>query len=174
VIAVPPAAVPETVAAAGGKGAPAAIIITAGVAGGGGELRLGLCSILKWDDGAVVIKAEAAAIVLFFSVLPDGATECKYRIQRVPIHRTECHLGGQRPWFNCMAYTDGKLCGRRVAMLYQAGHMFACRRCLGLVYASQQEVPVTRAVRRAQKIKMHRAPARCHEVLPHRSPVSWR
>ena len=56
--------------------------------------------------------------------------------------------------FNCMVSTGGKLCGRRVAKLYRAGHLFACRHCLGLVYASQQEIPVRRAMRRAQKIKM--------------------
>src|SRR5208282_590677 len=38
VIAVPPAAVPETVAAAGAKGAAAAIIITAGLGHGPGSL----------------------------------------------------------------------------------------------------------------------------------------
>ena len=41
------------------------------------------------------------------------------------------HLGGERPWFNCMASmasTDGELCGRRVTRLYRAGHLFACHR----------------------------------------------
>jgi hypothetical protein len=33
-------------------------------------LRPGLCSILKWDDEAFIIKAEPAAIVLFSSIPP--------------------------------------------------------------------------------------------------------
>jgi hypothetical protein len=74
-------------------------------------LRPGLCSILKWDDEVVIIKSQPAAIVLISSVLPDGATEPKYLLQRVPIHRTTCHLGGERPWFNCIVSTGGKPCG---------------------------------------------------------------
>jgi hypothetical protein len=108
--------------------------------------------VLKWDDEVVIIKSEPAAIVLISRVLVD--MEWKYHFQRVPIQRTKCHLGGERPWFNCTVSTGGKLCGRRVAKLYRAGHLFACRHCLGLVYASQQEIPVKRAMRRAQKIKM--------------------
>jgi hypothetical protein len=117
-------------------------------------LRPGLWSFLKLDDEIVIIKSQPAAIVLISSVLPDGAAEPKYLLQRVPIHRTKCHLGGERPWFNCIVSTDGKLCGRRAAKLYRVGHLFACQHCLGLAYASQQEIPVRRAIRRAQKIKM--------------------
>src|ERR1700683_2079677 len=43
---------------------------------------------------------------------------------------------------------------RRAAKLYRVGPLFACQHCLGLAYASQQEIPVRRAIRRAQKIKM--------------------
>jgi hypothetical protein len=118
------------------------------------SLRPGLCSILKWDDEVVILKSQPAAIVLISSVLPDGAAEPKYLLQRVPIHRTKCHLGGERPWFNCIVCTSGKPCGRRAAKLYRVGHLFACRHCWGLVYASQQEIPVRRAMRRARKIKM--------------------
>jgi hypothetical protein len=61
----------------------------------------------------MIVKAEPAGIMLFSRVLPDGATEGKYLRQRVPVHRTKCHLGGQRPWLNCMAYTtDGKRYGQ--------------------------------------------------------------
>ena len=60
--------------------------------------------------------------------------------QRVPIRLTACHLGGVRPWFVCPVYCDGRYCGRRAAILYSAGELFACRRCYGLSYASQQEM----------------------------------
>jgi hypothetical protein len=49
--------------------------------------------------------------------------------------------------------SNGEVYGRRVAKRY-GPCLFACRRCLGLVYASQREIPVSRAMRRAQMIKM--------------------
>jgi hypothetical protein len=74
--------------------------------------------------------------------------------QRVSITWTNCHFGGRRPWFTCSAHTNGRYCGRRVAMLYLAGELFACRRCCALAYASQQKDPLVRNVSRSQKIRM--------------------
>ena len=67
---------------------------------------------------------------------------------------TNCHFGGRRPWFTCSAHTNGRYCGRRVAVLYLAGELFACRRCCALAYASQQKDPLVRNVSRSQKIRM--------------------
>ncbi len=74
--------------------------------------------------------------------------------QRVPITWTACHLGGKRPWFVCSVYSNGRYCGRRAAVLYGAGKLFACRRCYDLAYASQQETPMHRGIGQAQKIRM--------------------
>ena len=74
--------------------------------------------------------------------------------QRVPITWTACHLGGRRVWFCCSAYFNNRYWGRRVALLYGAGELFACPRCYGLAYASQQETPMYRGVGRAQKIRI--------------------
>jgi hypothetical protein len=41
-----------------------------------------------------------------------------------------------------------------VALLYCAGELFACRRCYGLVYASQHEALRHRGLGQAQKIRM--------------------
>ena len=67
---------------------------------------------------------------------------------------TACHFGGQRPWWVCTVYSNGRYCGRRAAVLYCAGELFACRRCYGLAYESQQETPMRRGVSQAQKIRM--------------------
>ena len=45
-------------------------------------------------------------------------------------------------------------CGRRVAVLYAAGDLFACRHCGGLGYASQQESPQSQFIRRSRNIRM--------------------
>ena len=75
------------------------------------------------------------------------------RIRSVPLQRTPCNFGGARPWFECSSVSVGYGCGRRVAKLYLDGHVFACRQCCGLAYASQSENVRDRAMRRARKIR---------------------
>ena len=60
---------------------------------------------------------------------------------------TACALGGHRRWFACPT------CTWRVAVLYGAGRLFACRRCKGLAYASQGESYDDRSARRADRIR---------------------
>ena len=83
-----------------------------------------------------------------------GDGEWKPLEQRVPITWTACYFGGHRPWFVCSVYSGGRYCGRRVALLYGAGELFACRRCYGLAYASQREASYFRDVDKAQKIRI--------------------
>jgi hypothetical protein len=104
--------------------------------------------------GGISVRTERDAVVLTYRALNWGATEGKSIEQRVPITWTPCHLGGQRPWFVCSVYSASRYCGRRVAVLYNAGELFAYRRCYGLAYASQQETPRYRGVGRIQKIRM--------------------
>ena len=61
---------------------------------------------------------------------------------------TDCHLGGQRPWFLCPA----RGCSRRVAVLYLET-IFACRNCYQLAYDSQRETWDERAARKADRIR---------------------
>ena len=61
---------------------------------------------------------------------------------------TNCHFGGERPWFLCPAAG----CGRRVAILY-CGSIFACRHCYNLAYACQRETIHDRELRRVEKIR---------------------
>jgi hypothetical protein len=60
-----------------------------------------------------------------------------------------CNFGGERTWFIC----PGAGCGRRVVVLYGAGRYFLCRHCYDLVYESQREDKMNRALRRAQAIR---------------------
>lgn len=53
--------------------------------------------------------------------------------QRIPLTATPCYFGGSRYWFSC------PLCTQRVAVLYLGRHLFGCRRCYDLTYASKNE-----------------------------------
>jgi hypothetical protein len=105
-------------------------------------------------SGSISVRVEAEAVILVFRSRAWAETDWKPIEQRVPIVWTECHLGGRRPWFRCSVYSGGRRCGRRVALLYGAGELFACRHCYGLAYASQQQSPRDRSLSQAQKIRM--------------------
>jgi hypothetical protein len=100
------------------------------------------------------VRTEADAVVLIYRVRSLLAAEWKSIEQRLPITWTNCHFGGRRPWFVCSARANGRYCGRRVAVLYGAGELFACRNCHQLGYESQQEDPYIRSLKRSQKIRM--------------------
>ena len=67
---------------------------------------------------------------------------------KVDLEWTDCHYGGQRPWFQC----PNRFCGRRVAILY-IGNTIGCRQCQGLVYESQRENDCNRSSRVADKLR---------------------
>jgi hypothetical protein len=92
---------------------------------------------------SIAVWVESDAVVLNFRADSLCSGEWKSIQQRVPIRLTACHLSGQRPWFVCPVYCNGRYCGRRAAILYGAGELFACRRCYGLSYASQQQTALT-------------------------------
>jgi hypothetical protein len=69
--------------------------------------------------------------------------------QSVPIAWTFCRIGdrgGRRPWFQCR-------CGRRTGKLYNAGSLFACRKCCNLIYECQLKSAKGRLRRTATKIR---------------------
>ena len=78
------------------------------------------------------MRVEEDAIVLIYRARSLLAGEWKPIEQRVPMTWTNCHFGGRRPWFTCCASVNGRRCGRRVAVLYAAGALFACRSCYDL------------------------------------------
>ena len=95
-----------------------------------GFLRRGQMFPVSWNRagvpcGSISVRTETDAVVLIFRSQHPGETEWKSTEQRVPILWTACHLGGRRPWFRCPVYSNGQYCGRRVAVLYAAGDLFA-------------------------------------------------
>ncbi len=72
--------------------------------------------------------------------------------QHVPLTRTACGFGGDRPWFLCPR------CGRRVAVLFLRGSGFACRHCQQLTYASRCQDAIDRSWRRQRKLEAKLAP----------------
>jgi hypothetical protein len=103
--------------------------------------------------GSINVRTERDTVILMYRSRSWGATEWKSVEQRVPVTWTDCHFGGRRPWFICSAYSDGRYCGRRVAVLYGLQEYFACRRCYGLAYSSQQEPIHERGLIKARKIR---------------------
>jgi hypothetical protein len=118
-----------------------------------GLLAAGRRFTRSWRRGAgssssIEVRTDCDAVVLSYRLRKIGEVEWKPVEQRVLIAWTNCHFGGRRPWFICT------MCGRRAALLYCAGELFACRSCSGLVYESQQESPLYRSLSQAQKIRM--------------------
>src|SRR5215831_16033489 len=104
--------------------------------------------------GSINVQVESAAVLLSYRWCYSGSDNWKSIQQRVPIRLTACHLGGVRPWFVCSVYSDGRYCGRRAAIFYSVGELFACRRCYGLAYESQQQTALHRRLGQARKIRM--------------------
>ena len=96
--------------------------------------------------GSIQIRAEDWQVTLVYRHTPHGRP-AEVVNQTVRLETTPCTLGGRRQWFACPA------CGRRVAVIYGAGRLFACRQCKGLAYASQSETDDDRAARRADRIR---------------------
>jgi len=125
-----------------------------------GLLRPGLTFPVSWAQdgdpcGNISVRSEQNAVVLSFLARDWGSEIWKPVNQRVPIAWTVCNFGNYRPWFCCMARSNGRTCGRRAAKLYLAGSpCFACRHCYQLIYASQLESRRCRGLGRARKIRM--------------------
>jgi len=120
-----------------------------------GCLRAGRTGGWQWgDDGAegasVGLRAEHGQLHLSYRVCVGGG-EWEEVAETVRIVRVPCRRGGTRPYLICPGVANGTACGRRVTKLYGAGRRFLCRRCHGLVYASQREAEWARARRRLNK-----------------------
>ncbi|MFQ5964689.1 MAG: hypothetical protein ACE5KZ_10420 [Candidatus Scalinduaceae bacterium] len=63
-------------------------------------------------------------------------TELDYKVRLV---FTPCNYGGHRWWFLCPLVVNGRMCNRRVGVLYLGGDYFGCRHCYDLTYECQKE-----------------------------------
>ena len=116
--------------------------------------RAGLLSDLcsggwQWTHGdesvaTISIRGGRQQISLSYRAKSHGG-EWQSVEQPVPISWTACRFGGERPWFVCGVQANGLYCGRRVAKLYGAGRLFACRHCYRLGYAVQRVGPMDQA-----------------------------
>jgi hypothetical protein len=99
--------------------------------------------------GAVEGNARPERVILLYSHRkgPDGEWEDVR--EPVPLSWTSCNFGRERPWFIC----PGVGCGRRVAILYAPGRYFLCRHCYDLVYESQRDNAMYRALHKALAIR---------------------
>lgn len=95
---------------------------------------------------SIRVHAYAGSVTLAYKYLPHGRP-AEVITQTVWLETTPCALGGSRSWFTCTT------CGKRVAVIYGAGRLFACRRCKRLAYTSQGEAADDRAARRADRIR---------------------
>jgi len=119
-----------------------------------GVMKPGLRFEVRWGPqclltlGVAVQVEEQRVVLAYRHSRSDGSlTLVEYPIT---LDWTPCPFGGQRPWFLCPTEN----CGKRVAILYQDGHHFACRHCQQLAYSSQRENPIDRNLRRARKINL--------------------
>jgi hypothetical protein len=110
----------------------------------------------QWTCGdgttaSIQITGAKDAVTLDYRVRSGGDDWEPVR-QRVPIRRTSCRFGGERPWFVCDVAANGVYCGRQVAKVYLAGRLFACRHCYRLGYSVQRGGPVDRAHHRLARL----------------------
>src|SRR5215211_6542720 len=123
-----------------------------------GLLEPGYSFTLRWSRagretgsirGAVIGDKKPERVILTYRHRSGQSGEWEDVQELVPLEWTACNFGGERPWFVC----PGTGCGRRVALLYGLGRYFLCRHCYDLVYESQRENEMSRALRRAQAIR---------------------
>jgi hypothetical protein len=88
-------------------------------------------------------------VLLFYRHRIGPGAEWEDVQEHVSLEWTACNFGGVRSWFIC----PGAGSGRRVAILYGPGRYFLCHHCYELVYESQRESEMHRALRRAQAIR---------------------
>jgi hypothetical protein len=124
----------------------------------GNLLHPGIWFTTSWSNrqGEVVasigVRVQHRRVLLSYRSRRSGE-EWQDVEESVSLTWTPCHYGGQRPWFLCPGVVNGRVCKRRVAILYGAGRYFLCRHCSNLGYESQREALPMRLLAKAQQIR---------------------
>ena len=106
-----------------------------------GLLEPGVASTIHWSsNGTVLSKTNmtSTGTTLIINTQPG---------QWISLAWTNCHFGGQRPWFRCPT------CNRRVAVLYKISQLFSCSQCNNISYYSRCQSPLVRLLRKKNKLR---------------------
>jgi len=139
-----------------------------------GTLTAGRRGSIKWTCGdgsssSVGFTGASDAIQLSYTWGDRYSGEQHLVAERLMVVSRPCRFGGARHLFQCPG------CYRQALVLYFRGGRFNCRACVRVAYASQNERPIDRARRRAQKIR-HRlgADPSFDDPIPERPKGMWR
>jgi len=116
-----------------------------------GLLRAGRSGKLSWTmngqpSGNIDYEMHRDHMTLNFRTRRGEVDNWRAVRQRINFDWTDTRFGGKQLWFLCPA------CDRRCSILY-GGAEYACRLCHRLVYGSQYEDAMQRAVTRALDLK---------------------
>ena len=102
-----------------------------------------------WNDElALVMRLKATQRWLF--ILDESPTSpMRIENQSIELDSVGCNYGGRRTYFLC----PGDGCRRRCATLYLVKGCFRCRKCHGLLYASQTKDRWGRLLWQANKLR---------------------
>jgi hypothetical protein len=141
-----------------------------------GYLGPGMQSSLWWSrngepTGSINYRVQPDRIILSYRHRRHDSEEWQSVEYAVLLDRTRCNYGGERAWFRCPA----RGCGRRVAVLW-GGEIFACRQCHNLAYESQNETAHSRALTKAQaiRVKLGGEPGLIHDFPDKPKGMHWR
>jgi hypothetical protein len=130
----------------------------------GRQMRAGSCYSGSWEWLRSRTGDVVSSIHYSIELLRKPQVRIHYKEPRsgellacsVGLVSTVPTYGGLRWWFLCPAMVKGQACRPRVRKLYLAPgqHYFACRHCCELCYRSQSEDAWTRALSKAQAIRV--------------------
>lgn len=125
-----------------------------------GQLGLRYPTTIRWQRdrdivGAAELRSSPNFIELSFASQDWQTGSSKEIYQTIPLVRSDCAFGGQRPWFLCPSVPGAGDCSTRTAILYLGQTpWFACRKCHNLGYVSQSEPIGRRGIQRAREIRL--------------------
>jgi hypothetical protein len=137
-----------------------------------GCLKPGWSGNWRWHNNGVQVagislSAQQSQLVVSFRITEKTGNHYDVE-QSIPIIRSPCNYGGNRPFFGCPGVVNGTPCRRRVAKLFKGGRYFLCRHCYSVAYASQSEDNASRMLSRANSLRMALGgePGTAHWIAP--------